>query len=133
MFTGAALFGIFSLFAVGLTEDGLCRRCSDLLTRLMQDCPMGRHGGCLDSIVAIFIVAVVAVMVLMGLLMAPYFIYRLVTHISRVGLRALETYVLDIGDADPALAADVVDTNFNTTGIREPINRDGVETLGEDL
>ena len=58
---------------------------------------MGRHGGSLDNIVALFIVAVVAVMVAMGLLMAPYFIYKFAMHISRVGLQALETYVLDIG------------------------------------
>lgn len=74
------------------------------MTRLMHECPMGRHGGSLDNIVALFIVVLVAVMVAMGLLMAPYFVYKFVVHVSTVGLRALETYVLDIGDSEHTVA-----------------------------
>lgn len=104
LLAGAGLFGLLGFFAVCCVEGQEGRECCGLLRHLLRDFPVGQVDGPVGKIILILIGSAVLVMAVMGLVLAPCAIYRRVLRLSRAGLQALETYVLDIRDADPLLA-----------------------------
>lgn len=109
--TGMALFGVLAFFTIVCFERG-CVGCEagfvDCIQLALDALRFRALNGADGRVVIIVVGVVVTLVATAGLLAAPYFIYSGLLRVSHAGLHALGTYVLDIAEADPTNADELL-------------------------